>query len=138
MPRDCALPSKSNDIILRLVPSSKSSRAHFGNSTLGTSALSESGTPASASVFYDRVEQLAKGGAAPAAIILGHAAAHEIGHLLLGSKSDTSLGLMCGRWSRSNLALANDGQLNFLSGEIVSIQKELRFRSSILASASQK
>lgn len=138
MPPDCGLPPKSNDIILRLVPTSKSGRAHFLSSTLGTSAPSESGTPASASVFYDRVEELAKGGAAPAAVILGHAAAHEIGHLLLGSKSDSSLGLMCGRWSRSSLALANDGQLNFLPGEIVSIRKELRLRSGVLARVSQR
>ncbi len=137
-PPDCALPARPTDIIVRLVPTSKASRARFGNSTLGAAAPSEKGTPASASVFCDRVEELAKGGAAPVAVILGHTAAHEIGHLLLGSKSDSSLGLMCGRWSRLSLALANDGQLNFLPGEIVSIQKQLRLRSGVPASVSQK
>jgi hypothetical protein len=96
---------------------------------LGIAAPSEVGTQASASVFYDRVEELAKGGTAPVAVILGHVAAHEIGHLLLGSNSDSSLGLMCSRWSRSNLGLANDGQLHFLQGEVVSIQKEVQRRA---------
>lgn len=136
--QDCAAIPRPDDIILRLVPASKASRAHFGNSTLGIAALFEGGTPASASVFYNRVEELAKGGAAPVAVILGHAAAHEIGHLLLGSKSDSSLGLMCGRWSRSSLTLANDGQLDFLPSEIVSIQRGLRLRSGVVASVSQK
>lgn len=126
---DCGLPPQPTDIILRLVPVSRATRAHFGNAALGIAAPSEKGTPASASVFYDRVEELAKGGAAPVAVILGHVAAHEIGHLLLGSNSDSSRGVMCGRWSRTSLGLANDGQLNFLSGEVASIQNEARRRA---------
>ena len=54
---------------------------------MGIAAAAEKNTPASASVFYDRVEELAKGGAVSLAVILGQATAHEIGHLLLGSNS---------------------------------------------------
>ena len=135
--QDCALPPKPADIILRLVPTSKATRAHFGNA-MGISALAEKGTPASASVFYDRAEDLTKGGSAPVAVILGHVTAHEIGHLLLGSNSDTSLGLMCGRWNRQSLALASDGQLNFQPREIVSLQSEVRGRTVALSSAAPR
>ena len=36
-------------------------------------------------------------------VILGHAAAHEIGHLLLGSNSHSPFGLMRARWSGQDL-----------------------------------
>ena len=126
LPPGCEMPVQPTEITLRLVPTSMASRARFGDSTLGIAAHAEPGTPASACVFYGRVQVLAKGGTAPVPVILGQVAAHEIGHLLLGSNSDASWGLMCGKWSRSILRLARDEQLDFLSGEIVSIQKEVR------------
>jgi len=45
-------------------------------------------------------------------VILGHAAAHEIGHLLLGSNSHSPFGLMRARWSGQDLQNATVG--NFL------------------------
>jgi hypothetical protein len=124
LPPDCALPPQPTDIFLRLTPATRATRAQFGDA-LGIAAPSETGTRASACVFYNRVQELAKGGTAPVAVILGHVAAHEIGHLLLGRNSDSSRGAMCGRWSRSDLALASDGQLDFLQGEAARIQKEV-------------
>ena len=109
----CERPLGPSDLVLRLVPASPATRAQFGSGTLGIAAQPERGTPASASVFYDRVEQLAKGGAASVAVILGHAAAHEIGHLLLGSNSHTPQGLMRDRWSRQDLQNATIGELLF-------------------------
>ncbi len=46
-------------------------------------------------------------------VILGHAAAHEIGHLLLGSNSHSPQGLMRARWSRQDLQNAGIGQSSF-------------------------
>ena len=127
--QDCAATPQPGDIILRLVPASSGTRKHFGDSTLGLAAPAEKGTPASACVFYDRVEQLAKGRGAPVAVILGHVAAHEIGHLLIGPHSDTSLGVMNGRWNRSSMGLAKDGQLSFTKAEVATIRKEARRRA---------
>jgi hypothetical protein len=126
---DCALPAQTTDIILRLVATSGATRAHFGEAALGIAAPFEKGTPASASVFFDRVEALAKGGTASTAVILGHAAAHEIGHLLLGSNSHSTLGLMRAKWSRSDLQRANDGELLFLQREVISVQEEVQQRT---------
>jgi len=95
------------------VPVSAATRAQFGDGTLGIAAQTEKGTPGSASVFYNRAEQLARGGAASLAVILGHAAAHEIGHLLLGSNSHSPLGVMRSRWSRQDLQNAMAGNLLF-------------------------
>ena len=109
----CEQPLGLSDLVLRLVPASPATRAQFGSGTLGIAAQPEKRTPASASVFYDRVEQLAKGGTASVPVILGHAAAHEIGHLLLGSNSHSPWGLMRAQWSRQDLQNAGVGNLLF-------------------------
>jgi len=126
---DCALPTRPTDIILRLVPTSPATRSHFGNATLGIAAPSEKNTPASASVFCDRVKELAKGGGASLEVILGHAAAHEIGHLLLGSNSHLPLGLMRGSWSRQDLQSASGGELLFTPSQALLIRQEVCARS---------
>src|SRR5262245_47918718 len=41
MAQECGLPTTPTDIILRLVPTSPATRAHFGNATLGIAAPSE-------------------------------------------------------------------------------------------------
>jgi hypothetical protein len=111
IPAACEQPAEPSDLVLRLVPVSAATRAQFGEGTLGIAAQPEKGTPGSASVFYRRAEQLARGGAASPPVILGHAVAHEIGHLLLGSNSHSPLGLMRARWSRQDLQNATLGNL---------------------------
>ena len=113
-PADCEQPLEPSDLVLRLVPVSAATRAQFGDGTLGIAAQPENGTSASASIFYHRVEQLARGGTASVPVILGHATAHEIGHLLLGSNSHSPLGLMRARWSRQDLQNAAAGNLLFM------------------------
>jgi hypothetical protein len=46
-------------------------------------------------------------------IVLGHAMAHEIGHVLLGSSEHASSGLMQARWTPATLRLASAGLLAF-------------------------
>jgi len=126
---DCALPATPTDIILRLVPTSQATRAHFGDATLGIAAPSEKNTTASASVFCDRVEKLSKGGHASLAVILGHAAAHEIGHLLLGSNSHSPFGLMRGSWSRQDLQRASGDDLLFTPSQGLLMRQKVLERS---------
>ena len=121
----CERPLGLSDLVLsNFVPASLATRAQFGSSTLGIAAQPERGTPASASVFYDRVEQLAKGGTASVPVVLGHAGAHEIGHLLLGSNSHTPQGLMRARWSRQDLQNASIGNLLFTSEQTQAMSAE--------------
>lgn len=49
-------------------------------------------------VFYDRIEDIARQHGICPAVLLGHAIAHEVGHLLLGSAGHASRGLMRPRW----------------------------------------
>jgi hypothetical protein len=64
-------------------------------------------------IFYDRVEALTRGLNQATYIILGHAIAHEIGHVLLGSSEHTIEGLMQARWTPATWRLASAGLLAF-------------------------
>jgi len=90
------------DLLLRVIPAATTDRS---NNSLGFSLPSPEGG-LMAVIFYDRVEELANAKVAGAGQILGHAVAHEIGHLLLGSIIHSSSGLMSSPWSREDLKLA--------------------------------
>jgi hypothetical protein len=57
-----------------------------------------------ATVFADRVHGLAGAARVDAGELLGRAMAHEVGHLLLGTRDHASTGLMRGRWTSIELA----------------------------------
>jgi hypothetical protein len=71
--------------------------------TVGMSFLASDGTGCYADVFYEPAVQLQMGGPNLIDALLGHAVAHEIGHLLLGTNSHAEVGIMRGRWSRAEL-----------------------------------
>jgi hypothetical protein len=56
-----------------------------------------------ATVFADRVGVLARAAGADEGELLGRAMAHEIGHLLLGTRDHDRAGLMRGRWTTTEL-----------------------------------
>ena len=68
-------------------------------------------------IFYDRVETLARSMNEALYIVLGHAMAHEIGHVLLGSSEHARGGLMQSRWTAANWHLASAGLLAFRRDE---------------------
>lgn len=84
-----------------------------------------------ANIFYERVEALAASGNAARAIVLGHALAHEIGHLLLGTNDHSLKGLMRGEWLREELRHAAQGNLSFTSEEGEKIRAQLQRSTSV-------
>ena len=56
-----------------------------------------------ATIFADRVHSLAVASRTDEGELLGRAMAHEIGHLLLGTRDHTRNGLMRGRWTSIEL-----------------------------------
>jgi hypothetical protein len=68
-------------------------------------------------IFYSRIETLAANGDAGLSDILGHAMAHEIGHLLLGP-GHSQVGIMQAEWTREDLASAARNQLSFTPQQI--------------------
>jgi hypothetical protein len=69
-------------------------------------ALPDAQTGVNATVFYDRIERLHKSAEIDLPTLLGHAMAHEIGHVLLGTTEHATAGIMKARWSKADFEVA--------------------------------
>jgi predicted transcriptional regulator len=117
---------------LRILPQSLASRLGSSREQLGFALPSARAGSASATwVFYRRVEELAEGKNASKSQILGHAIAHEIGHLLLGPDRHSDRGIMRANWGRRDLQEAARGQLFF------TIEQGERIRTEVCARMDQ-
>jgi hypothetical protein len=67
----------------------------------------------SVTIFQERVEAMCQSGGADFAILLGHAVAHEIGHVTLASDAHPPNGIMRARWGKNESDLAAMGHLGF-------------------------
>jgi len=99
---------------------------------MGISFQGEDGSGCYADLFYEPMEQLHGSKGTDIASLLGHVAAHEIGHLLLGSNSHAAAGIMHARWTAEELASARVGGLAFLEKE--SLRMRARLATAIQAS----
>ncbi len=95
------------------------------DSTLGISYLSSDDTGCQADIFYEGIEKLHRETFLHPAIILGHVAAHEIGHLLLGSSSHSLSGIMRAHWNMVELGRANKGLLLFTKSQSLRMTEKL-------------
>jgi hypothetical protein len=104
-------PAGPGQFIVHIVARGKtSSDAVFGLAFLGTD-----GTGKYSDVFYDRIEKMHRDSGASPARLLGTVAAHEIGHLLLGSQSHSAMGVMSARWRGEEMRRVSMGGLRFTS-----------------------
>jgi hypothetical protein len=102
------------DLILRILPQARTTLA--SRSALGEALpchLEKDGCIAS--VFFNRVKEFTDRIGISLHLVLGHAMAHELGHLLLGSNSHSSWGLMRAVWSPRDMQRAAKGDLLFNS-----------------------
>ncbi len=83
---------------------------------LGYAAMTAEGG-ACITVFVDPGQQRARAGALSDGVLLGHAVAHEVGHVLLGANSHSSAGIMRPFWRPVDEEWMAKGELVFASGE---------------------
>jgi hypothetical protein len=76
-------------------------------------------------VMLDRIERAADRHALDAGLVLGHAMAHEVGHLLLPRGAHGPRGLMRAAWRMEDLRDAVQGQLGFSRSEAAMIRARL-------------
>jgi hypothetical protein len=76
-------------------------------------------------VFIDRIEQVAARISPCYATVLGHAIAHEVGHVLLRSEQHASTGLMRAVWDRKDWDRVATAGLWFTVDEAAFIRREL-------------
>jgi hypothetical protein len=116
-------------ITMHIIPQSMAARLAPSQICLGLSVVPAGNKRGDmAYVFYHRVEELARGRNLSAADSLGHAMAHEIGHLLLGSNSHSPTGLMRALWDRSDMLRAATGWLIFTAEEGERLRADVRAR----------
>ena len=77
-------------------------------------------------VFYNRIVDLARLNGIDIAPILGHALAHEMGHVLLPYGSHTSQGIMREEWNRAEFEAMARGLLTFTAQHTDLIRMRVR------------
>ncbi len=83
----------------------------------------------------DPVEELHKSFSVGTANLLGQAAAHEIAHLLLGTNSHSTRGIMRAHWQRGDLVTADKGLLLFDQTEAETMRRRLAHGATTNAEA---
>jgi hypothetical protein len=117
----------SIDVFLRIVPHS---RAALRSSALGEALPCEMGKDACiVNIFMNRVGEHTDVEKIGLDQVLGHAMAHEIGHILLGSNSHNSNGLMKSKWGPEDMKQAAKGDLLFTPEQAQTIRKNLTKRA---------
>jgi len=86
----CSPPPDDRHLVLHVEHQPRSSATDM----YGVAFLGQDGSGVYCDVFYDRIVKLHQASMASEATILGIIAAHELGHLLLGSQAHSSIGIM--------------------------------------------
>jgi len=111
------------NVILRVLPDIAVTPGVSDENTMGLAF----GNLASVSYRWVR-EEAAAVGAKPSEI-LGVAAAHEIGHLLLGSQSHSQSGIMRARWTSEDFQRAPMGTFTFTTEQAEQMRAEVAKRA---------
>lgn len=92
----------------------------------GSASLGEDRFGRYADLFLDQLELLHKLHGIDSRILLGTAAAHELGHLLLGSGAHSFIGIMKPLWNSEDLRRVGTGTLVFTPEQAELIRNRLR------------
>lgn len=123
----CAQPLQSDELAVRFVRAG-AVRGRTDPRTLGYAYVdTASGTGALATVYADRAAALARRAEVSLSTVLGRAVAHEVGHLLLGTNTHSTSGLMRTGWTPDALQGASVEWL-FAPWDAAAIRHGLRGR----------
>ena len=115
--------------VVAVLPESMSARIATSPEQFGTSVVGRpGGFPTQAYIFMDRVSNFATAAKASATSLLGMITVHEIGHLLLGSDSHSSAGIMRGKWTSEDVKSVLMGVLTFTPRQAELMRAEVRRR----------
>jgi hypothetical protein len=118
----CAQPLHSAALLVEILPYAPRG---FSPQALGY-ALPCAKTGMQVTIYADRVETVSRTTLAGYYRVLGHALAHEIGHVLLRSGAHDASGLMKGVWAKSHWQRAAVSVVPFTRGQSRFISEQLR------------
>jgi len=113
MDAGCRVSPEPADLFLRLMPPPMARAVGLQSICLGYALVPRGGLGSLAGVFTEKVRMLAVSSLAHQPSVLGHAIAHEIGHLLVGNVEHSDHGLMQARWSPDQLLRATALPMQF-------------------------
>ena len=114
----------AGEYVVRIVRTADGSRR--GRHALGD-ALADIATDSAvfATIYVQRVQQLSRAAGADERELLGHAIAHELGHLLLASHVHSAQGLMRPVWRERELRRRRDGDWQFSAQDAAAIRARI-------------
>lgn len=119
--RTCGELAFPKHLHLRIVRKS----AGLKGEAMGVSFQGEDGIGCLADLFYEPMERLQESDGTDVASLLGYVAAHEIGHLLLGTNSHAVAGIMQARWRAGELTSRDVARMFFLDQESQKMKERL-------------
>ncbi len=124
----CSLPLRPTELVLRILPGSKAARAALDRASCGYALRpTNGGTGTLITLFYDCVQKTAQARSMARGLVLGHTAAHEIGHMLL-PRGHSSQGIMRARLRKADWEWAAKGTLLFTPQQSEQLSAGLRAR----------
>lgn len=128
----CQAPAGTADFAVKILTARGTERFYSHHEALGQALeCPRNEIGCAAYIFYRDVLELAREGDAAEYQLLGHALAHEIGHLLLGPNSHAATGIMRARWSHQELQTMARAYLLFTDQQSERIRKEVSARNAI-------
>jgi hypothetical protein len=127
-PEACRQPVGPVNLAVRLFDQAATSKSGSFVTPLAHSFGSETGG-SYATVFRSTVKQFARGDQNAEITLLGHAIAHEIGHLLLGYGAHSSAGIMKAQWNKGELLQIAEAQRGLLFAK----EQITRLKMSLIA-----
>ncbi len=123
----CPSPVRANELVIRIAPASPASPpASLGFSFVDVGR--RMGTLAT--VFADRVRTMAALTGVDEGELMGRVIAHEIAHLLIGTRDHSRRGLMRGEWRESEIALQRPADWVLSRSEGLTIRRSISRRAS--------
>ncbi len=129
-PRDarCDARPEPVDIFLRLMPEEMAAKTGLQADCLDFAIVPARKFGLIAAVFWDMAEKTAEKWCIRRSTVLGHAIAHEIGHLLIAQSGHARKGLMKANWGRSEILHANKAPMKFTIRDKERIRLNVRAR----------
>jgi hypothetical protein len=115
----CVVQQQSPELVLHIIPKGKVST----DSVYGEAFLAADGAGKYADIFYDRIEGAKRDFGVSPSLLLGAVSAHEIGHLLLGLRAHSWIGVMAPVWRKESFQSLQMGQLFFTRDQAAQLRE---------------
>ena len=129
---ECEAQPGATDFVLRIITAAQAEKLPAHTEAMGKALDCLPGEAGcSAYVFYRNVQRSAREGDASEYQLLGHAMAHELGHLLLGRNTHSPTGIMRARWSSPEIRTIAVSYLLFTDEQAQRMREEISARRTI-------